>query len=57
MPIEIRELVIRAHVDPGETRSTAASPSTPTPAVSRENDIIRACVQEVLRILEAKQER
>ncbi|HEY5603801.1 MAG TPA: DUF5908 family protein [Gammaproteobacteria bacterium] len=57
MPIEIRELVIRAHVDPGEQRPRLPSAASATPAVSREDDIIRACVQEVLRVLEAKRER
>jgi hypothetical protein len=65
MPIEIRELVIRAQVDPcgngsnlesdapdmtnGHGRDSAGSHS--------QEAIIRTCIQEVLRVLEAKQER
>lgn len=56
MPIEIRELVIRAQIDPDNHPSTVNSASA---VVSRERneEIIRVCVQEVLRILEDKRER
>ncbi len=59
MPIEIRELVIRARVDPGEGRSTGAtSPRGPEQGQTPEqDDLVQACVREVLRILEEKQER
>ncbi|NEQ45476.1 MAG: hypothetical protein F6K00_18815 [Leptolyngbya sp. SIOISBB] len=56
MPIEIRELVIRAQVEPdssGPTTSRAAPPAdSPNQA-----ELIRLCVQEVLRVLEEKRER
>lgn len=62
MPIEIRELVIRATVEPGKTPGGAAVP-TPATAASRrtlpgaEDDVVQTCVREVMRILEAKRER
>jgi hypothetical protein len=65
MPIEIRELVIRAHIDPGESRAVrATSPcgSEPGPGpgpgpAPAQDDLIQSCVREVLRILEDKRER
>jgi hypothetical protein len=56
MPIEIRELVIRAVVD--ERRPTSAEPQ----AVNERNDngreaLIQACVQQVMRILRRERER
>jgi hypothetical protein len=58
MPIEIRELVIRARVEPGNGR--AATPSTSDPGQGhplRQDELIQVCVREVLRILEEKRER
>lgn len=65
MPIEIRELVIRATVDPGETRETASTSwrtSSATQGQSQadahsEEDLVQTCVREVLRVLNDKQER
>jgi Family of unknown function (DUF5908) len=62
MPIEIRELVIRATVDPGEggsggCRPSAAEQSSSRTQTSAENDVVQTCVREVLRILQDKQER
>ncbi len=67
MPIEIRELVIRAHVDPGGEPS-AARPKAVSPDLRRampprhstetsQHHLVLDCVQEVLRILERKGER
>jgi uncharacterized protein DUF5908 len=53
MPVEIRELVIRAVVD---SQPTAARPGTPAPAVDREA-LVQACVDETLRILRRERER
>lgn len=59
MPIEIRELVIRARVDPGEPRApgggAASDPSLRRPPSQEE--LVQACVREVLRVLEEKRER
>ena len=61
MPIEIRELVIRATVDPGETGGcgmpSSAAQSSPRTQTNAEDDVVQTCVREVLRILEGKQER
>lgn len=68
MPIEIRELVIRATVDPqgaggssgsgcgGGGARPPASQSSRRDAQSDEN-IVQRCVREVLRVLEDRQER
>ena len=50
MPIEIKELVIRAVVD-NEERSDGKSVRLDT------NEIVEICVQEVLRVLKRSQER
>jgi hypothetical protein len=65
MPIEIRELVIRATVDPGEagaggcapSSSKASTKSPSSPQAGAEDDVVQICVREVLRILDAKRER
>lgn len=63
MPIEIRELVIRATVDPGETAggcgrsSSAAAQSSSHTRADSGDDLVQTCVREVLRILDDKRER
>jgi len=54
MPVEIRELVIRAVVDP---RPTAAErPGTSASEIDRDA-LVQACVDETLRILRRERER
>jgi hypothetical protein len=60
MPIEIRELVIRTRIEPGAEPN--AGPATGQPSLSEtprgaDAQMIRACVQEVLRVLEERRER
>ena len=65
MPIEIRELVIRATVDPpaeaggcGPSSSQAAAQVAVADADAvPDDDVVQTCVREVLRILEDKRER
>jgi len=66
MPIEIRELVIRATVDPkaearasgcGSPSSEADDKSTSSTQGGADDDVVQTCVREVLRILEDKLER
>lgn len=62
MPIEIRELVIRATVGAGEAGGCGTSSSGSGQSPSRTqtpsgDDIVQTCVREVLRILEDKRER
>jgi Family of unknown function (DUF5908) len=65
MPIEIRELVIRATVDPGgepggcgPSSASKAAGQSPLQAHARgDESVVQTCVREVLRILTDKQER
>lgn len=65
MPIEIRELVIRARVDAGGGQGgTSCGRPAPRPGPrnreqsgAADNDVVQACVREVMRILEEKRER
>jgi hypothetical protein len=71
MPIEIRELVIRAIVDPAGNGGANASggcgvvPDRKSPggggtadaATSADGELVQACVREVMRVLERKAER
>lgn len=53
MPVEIRELIIRATVvnpDSGESSSKSATSSG-------DEALIAACIEQVLKILERKRER
>ena len=66
MPIEIRELVIRAVVDP---RAEALASGCGSPAskakekpgsmleAGADDGVVQTCVREVLRVLEDKRER
>lgn len=61
MPIEIRELVIRATVENGKegAQKPAGTPSkeAATPANADNDQVVQACVEQVLEILRRKQER
>ena len=57
MPIEIRELVIRARIDPENEQPTTPSVQRPTTEHDEQQDVVQACVREVLRILQDKRER
>ena len=57
MPIEIRELVIKATINQDQNKAASA---TNTGAVDGNEDkeaIVREAVEEVLRIIESKKER
>lgn len=58
MPIEIRELVIKATLGEGtkNTGNDSNNPSAPTDPANQEA-IVKACVEKVLEILKQKQER
>lgn len=57
MPIEIRELVIKATLGE-ETRNTGKNGSRPGFNQAPDQDaIVKACVEKVLDILKQKQER
>jgi hypothetical protein len=59
MPIEIRELHIKAVIDGGgkkesEGQPSAAAPAAPAPEM---NELIDLCVEKILEILKEKTER
>lgn len=57
MPIEIRELIIRAHV----TGEAPAAPADPEEARSQENvnkqELLADCLDQLLEVLTRKKER
>jgi len=53
MPIEIRELIIRAVVDPGAT----SDHRRPAMTEAERDALIQTCVDETLRILRREKER
>ena len=60
MPIEVRELVIKATVAPADGSAhgaTAASGSSGSNNVSAQEEIINACVEKIMEILKEKHER
>ncbi len=58
MPLEIRELVIKASVNEGSaSRSSNQSGTGGNPSVSDTSAIVAACVEQVLAILKEKSER
>lgn len=56
MPVIIHELVIKAGVDIGAKAKPAAA-GAPLGGPSDRKDLIEACVEAVLKILESKKER
>ncbi len=57
MPIEIRELVVRARIDPGAERSARAGGEADAAPREREQEIVRAAVREALRAVDDRRER
>lgn len=58
MPIEIRELVIRATVNQsGESGKGASGPSQSNNNISASEEIINTCVEKIIGILKDKYER
>lgn len=56
MPIEIRELVIRARVNPGDEQPPAL-PAQGSRESPQNEELIQGSVREVLRVLEDRRER
>ena len=54
MPIEIRELVIRATVDPKKEKAGGPAAGKSAPATQ---DVVAECVEQVLEILRREKER
>jgi hypothetical protein len=57
MPIEIRELVIKATVTQDSGNAGAKASVTAGNNVSASEDIINTCVEKILEILKEKNER
>jgi hypothetical protein len=58
MPVEIRELVIRATVSPNNTSSSASAASNNTPlSIAGNEALVQACVSQVMWLLEKQKER
>jgi Family of unknown function (DUF5908) len=57
MPIEIKELHIRAVVQDAEATQQANTTSTTEASAVQVNAIVAECVEQVLNILKEKQER
>ncbi len=58
MPVEIRELVIRATVATQNSSSGATSAANSTPlSMTGDNALIQACVSQVMELLEKQKER
>lgn len=59
MSVEIRELVIRATVSSKQTRTSGDAEGESSPALTEadRSDIVRAAVEQVLRIMKTSKER
>ena len=57
MPVEIRELVIRAITSPDRASESSESSSQAQISEVERETIIQECVRQVLRILQKKKER
>lgn len=55
MPVEIKELVIRAVIESGERGRSRSR--TPTDPAAGGDAIVDACVRQVMKILERSKER
>ena len=57
MPVEIRELVIKATVDPNNNSTGGTGGSTAGGNTTPGEEMIKLCVDKVLEILKEKNER
>ena len=57
MPIEVRELVIRAVVEESDTSSKGSDRTATVDPDTERQQIVQACVDQVMRILRHGQER
>jgi hypothetical protein len=56
MPLEIRELVIKASVSQGEQGQPSQGAAN-SPTLNNQPDIVATCVEQVLAILQERSER
>ncbi len=57
MPIEIKELTIRAYIDDSSKPQNSAQKTSESPGNNSTELIIAACVEQVLQVLKDKEER
>ena len=61
MPIEIRELNIRIHVNQNQPEQGAPPPAAPVAsgnqAIPEKDELIAECIEQVMELLKFKQER
>lgn len=57
MPVEVRELIIKATVAPEATQGSSRLRTTSNNSVSPTEEIVKTCVEKVLKILNDKRER
>ena len=57
MPIEIRELVIKATINQDQNKAASATNNGSADGNEEKEAIVREAVEEVLRIMESKKER
>ncbi len=57
MPIEIKELHIKATVVDNKSNGTSAKEGSTPDQEKMKKEIVKACVQEVMQMLEDKKER
>ena len=55
MPVQINELVVRAHIkEPGDQKSEAQASAGESP---EKEEIIKECIERVMELLHAQKER
>lgn len=57
MPVVVRELVIKAVVEEGAAAANSGGPAASMRAVQDQEQLIAACVEQVLEILEKSKDR
>lgn len=57
MPIEIKELHIKAAVVDNKSNGTSAKEGSRLDQEKMKKEIVKACIQEVMQLLEDKKER
>jgi len=57
MPVEIRELTIKVHVDEQAAGNTGSSNAGGSASGGDSSAIVKEAVEEVMRVLESKKER
>ena len=57
MPIEVRELVIKAQIGSGQQNGKVTAQEQTNPSSANEEELVKKCVEKVMEILKEKAER